>query len=127
MTDQNFQFERLVAYQEAVGLVMDCYEAIKQFPQEERFALCDQIRRAAVSVPSNIAEGNGRSTSKDRARFLEIAYGSLMELCCQFEIAMRLGYINQDCYQALKARILHVVKLMSGLRKSWLDADAKHQ
>lgn len=67
---------------EAKGLVVTVYQLIKKFPKEENYALCDQLRRAVVSVPSNIAEGSGRTSAKDQAHFFEMAYGSLMEVDC---------------------------------------------
>jgi len=89
-----FLFEKLIVWQKAVELVRLVYAATKCFPADERFALTDQIRRAAVSVPSNIAEGNGRASNKDYAHFLSIARGSLYETIAQVRIAQSLGYIG---------------------------------
>lgn len=86
-----YPFEKLVAYQEARKLVVLCYKVLRHYPSEERFALCDQIRRAVVSVPSNIAEGITKSSYKEKIHFLEIAYGSLMEIYCQFQVSRDLN------------------------------------
>lgn len=117
-----YSFEKLNAYQSARGLVVKVYELLKKFPQEERFALCDQIRRAVISVPSNIAEQSGRTSHKEKAHFLEISYGSLMETYCQLQIAVDLGYIQNDDLEKIKNDIFNTSRLISGLRKSF---DAK--
>ena len=98
---------------------MEVYRLLEQFPQSERFALIDQIRRAAISVPSNIAEGSGRMSYKEKIHFLEIAYGSLMEVYCQLQIAVDLGYITQEQFDGLRRLSFNVSKLLSGLRKSF--------
>ena len=82
-----------MVWQKAMQLVKLVYEQIKLLPSEERFALADQLRRAVTSIPSNIAEGNGRASNKDYAHFLAIARGSLYETMTQLEIAESLGYI----------------------------------
>ena len=89
-----FGFTNLTVYQQAMDLVEQVYLLLKQFPREEQYALCDQLRRAVVSVPSNIAEGNGRASNKDYAHFLSIARGSLFETMAQLEIAADIGYIT---------------------------------
>ena len=90
-------FRQLNVYVKAKELVARVYKLLKKFPREEQFALCDQLRRAAVSIPSNIAEGCGRETQKERMHFLTISYGSLMETLSQLDVACDLGYItNQE-------------------------------
>jgi len=91
-----FLFKKLVVWQKSIELLRIVYQMIKKFPAEERYALTDQLRRAAVSIPSNIAEGNGRSTNSDYAHFLAIARGSLYETITQVHIACELGYISHD-------------------------------
>lgn len=113
-----FGFENLAAYQRALDLVDRVYDLMKGFPSEERFALCDQLRRAVVSVPSNIAEGLGRMSGKEQVRFIEISYGSLMEVYCQLTIAKRRNYITEDQFRILAADIEDIAKPLSGLRKS---------
>jgi four helix bundle protein len=116
-----YPFEKLIAYQEAKKLVVLCYRIMNNFPKEERFALCDQLRRAAVSVPSNIAEGVTKASEKEKIHFLEISYGSLMEVYCQFQISQDLGYIDSAQYQEIQKQIYIVAKLISGLRKSFTN------
>ena len=87
-------YKELIVWQKAMDLVDWVYEAMKSFPKDERFRLCDQLARAVVSIPSNIAEGNGRGSKQDYAHFLAIARGSLYETMTQLEIAKRQGYIN---------------------------------
>ena len=113
-----FGFENLAAYQRALDLVDKVYDLMKGFPSEEKFALCDQLRRAVVSVPSNIAEGLGRMSGKEQVRFIEISYGSLMEVYCQLTIAKRRNYITVEVFQDLAKLIEDIAKPLSGLRKS---------
>lgn len=89
-------FKNLIVWQKAMELVRMVYQLSKAFPQDERYALTDQLRRAAVSIPSNIAEGNGRTSNKDYAHFLAIARGSLFETLTQIQIAEDLGYISRQ-------------------------------
>ena len=113
-----YQFERLNAWQESRKLVVAVYQLLKRFPHEERYALSDQLRRAVISVPSNIAEGNGRMAVKEQIHFLEIAYGSVMEVYCQLQIAVDLGYITIDDFKQIKPLLYNTTKLISGLRSS---------
>lgn len=85
----------LTVWQKAMDLVEDIYRITRDFPDEERFGLVQQMRRCAVSIPSNIAEGAGRSSSREFLRFLSIAIGSLAELETQVEIAKRIGYLSE--------------------------------
>ena len=86
-------FRNLIVWQKAMELVKAVYVLSKKFPSDERYALTDQLRRAVVSIPSNIAEGNGRSSNADYGHFLSIARGSLYETMTQLQIAIDLGYI----------------------------------
>ena len=113
-----YSFEKLKAWQEARNLAKDIYMLINKFPKVEQFALCDQMRRAAISIPSNIAEGNARTSSKERIHFLEFAYGSLMEIYCQSILANDLGYIDNCDLDYIKEKIQNVSKLISGLKTS---------
>ena len=119
MEEFKYPFENLNAWQESRKYVVEVYRLLEQFPQSERFALIDQIRRAVISVPSNIAEGSGRMSYKEKIHFLEIAYGSLMEVYCQLQIAVDLGYITQEHFEGLRRLSFNVSKLLSGLRKSF--------
>ncbi len=106
---------RLLAWQEAIALVKDIYAATKHFPESERFGLTSQIRRAAVSIPSNIAEGAARTGNKELAQFLSIARGSLSEVETQVIIAQALGYRFDS--QPILTRLDHVSRLVTGLQK----------
>ena len=93
MANEVFGYRKLIAYQKGKEVVKRTYHLLKKFPAEERYAMCDQLRRASVSISSNIAEGINRFSVKDKAHFVEMAYGSLMEVSSQFEIAEELGYV----------------------------------
>jgi four helix bundle protein len=115
-----FQFEKLDCWQESRKLVLDVYRLIKKFPTEERYGLCDQLRRAVIPVPSNIAEGNGRIAVKEQTHFLEIAYGSVSEVYCQLQLAVDLEYITQEDFKQVKPVIFRTSRLISALRNSKL-------
>lgn len=119
MTGIVYSFEKLKVWQEAEKLVIDVYHLLDGFPRFEKFALCDQIRRAIVSVPSNIAEGSGRRSLKEQIHFLEIAYGSLMETYNQLLIAIDLTYITEESVEAIKPSIDAVAKMINGLSNSY--------
>ena len=108
-------FRNLNAYIKAKELVSIVYALIKKFPKEEQYALCDQLRRAVISIPSNIAEGSGRLTTKDQSHFYSIAYGSLMEILAQLDVACDLGYITKEEFQHLENLIDIEAKLLTGL------------
>ena len=108
----------LIAWQKAVQLVKRCYQVSSRFPADERFGLTQQFRRAAVSVPSNIAEGKGRGTPAEFQRFLSIATGSLTDVDTQLVIACELGFIDQEVLNQLEKEIAEVGRIITGLRKS---------
>ena len=101
---------------------MDVYKLLEQFPDAERFALCGQIRRAIVSVPSNIAEGLSRSAVKEQAHFLDIAYGSLMEIDCQLDISLDLGYISKEMRKMLDVEINSIGKMIRSLKSQRINS-----
>ena len=105
-----------MAYQESLKLVKMTYTILRSFPKEENFALSDQLRRAVVSIPSNIAEGMGRYSTKEQTHFLEIAFGSLLEISAQLDIASDLGYIVSSQQNQAEEQIDKVAALISGLR-----------
>lgn len=119
--EKKYNFKNLDAYKESKNLVKIVYGLLRQFPKEEQYALCDQLRRAVISVPSNIAEGNGRTSMKDQAHFFEMAYGSLMEVDCQMDIAHDLGYIGQTELDDIEKRVGVVASILSGLRSKCLS------
>ena len=94
MDDSDFQYRKLIVWQKAMRFSTVVYALINQFPEREKYALSDQVRRAVVSIPSNIAEGCGRASNRDYAHFLSIARGSLYETMTQLEMAQSLGYIE---------------------------------
>ena len=108
-------FRDLLVWQHAMKLARSVYEAVREFPKEEIFGLSSKIRRAAVSIPSNIAEGHGRTTRKGFAVFLAQARGSLNELETQLELAENLGYLTKSKQQHLLAEITEVSRMLNGL------------
>ena len=107
-------FRELEVWQYSMDLVEMVYRKLRAFPPEERFALCDQLRRAIVSIPSNTAEGFGRDTHRDFVHFLSQARGSLYEVETQLEVAVRLGYMTPD--SEITAKISSVSKMLWSLR-----------
>ena len=122
-----FGYRKLIAYQKGKEVVKRTYQLLKKFPAEERYAMCDQLRRASVSISSNIAEGINRFSVKDKAHFVEMAYGSLMEVSSQFEIAEELGYISSEDRLSMDMLIEEEARLLSGLLNSYKPStDSKH-
>ncbi|GAA0182408.1 four helix bundle protein [Clostridium sediminicola] len=113
-----FGFQKLQIYQLAKEIVKYNYKLTKMFPSEERFALVQQMNRAAVSIPSNIAEGTSRKSNKDKAHFINISYGSLMELVCQMEISLELGYIEQGEYDEFVRMVKNLLVKMSNFLRT---------
>ena len=109
------KFKNLIVYQKSKELVKQVYALLKQFPDDERFALCGQMRRAAISVPSNIVEGMARLSTKDQSHFLNIAYGSLMELYAQLDIAHDLGYLTEKEFIKIETHIDEIDKMIVSL------------
>ena len=113
-----YSFEKLDVWQEARKLVKEIYIASDLFTSSEKYGLTSQIRRAAVSVVSNIAEGVSRFSPKEQIRFIEMAYGSLTEVYCQLIIAMDLDYLSSDKLESIKLRILKISNQLNALKKS---------
>lgn len=114
-----FGYRKLIAYLKAKEVVKRTYKLIKKFPSEERYAMCDQLRRASVSITSNIAEGVNRYSVKDKSHFVEMAFGSLMEVSSQFEIAEELGYITVEDRMSMDELVKEEARLLSGLQNSY--------
>jgi four helix bundle protein len=112
------RFNDLIAWQKAMDLVEEIYRATKQFPKEEMFGLTSQLRRAAVSIPSNIAEGQSRRSSKEFVQFLSIAQGSLSEVETQLLIAMRLQYIAEERSHGLLQQVAELGRILNGLAEA---------
>ena len=115
----DFYYRKLDVYHQSLQLVKNVYQISSCFPTQERNALSNQMQRAAVSVPCNIAEGMGRFSIKERIHFVEIANGSLMEVMCQLEIAYQLGYIRMEQMQEQERLVSEIARMLFGLRKSF--------
>ena len=122
MDDKRFSFEGLEVYKAARVLVRDVYRLQHKFPKYETYALGDQIRRSSCSVTSNIAEGSGRNSFKEKSHFIEIAYGSLMEAFSQLQIAQDLDYLTQNDIDKISPQFVGVAKMLSGL-KNYFDTN----
>ena len=120
MMEKKYEYKNLDVYKESKVLVKMIYTLLEKFPKVEIYALCDQLRRSVISVPSNIAEGSGRTSAKDQAHFFEMAFGSLMEVSCQMDIAFDLGYINQNELTQLEEQVSKIAAMLSGLRRKCL-------
>lgn len=112
----NNSYKKLDVYAKSRQLVVTVYAILKHFPAEEKFALGDQMRRAVISIPSNIAEGLSRTAPKEQAHFLDIAYGSLMETDCQLDISLDLGYISREMREMLDIEINSIGKMIRSLK-----------
>jgi four helix bundle protein len=117
-----FNFEKLETWQKAIAFADLVCEMTRNFPADERFGLTNQMRRAAVSVSSNIAEGAARNSKNDYARFLEIATGSLFEVVSQSFVGRRRGFLSEADFNKLYAAAEEQGKMLSGLRRSVLKA-----
>jgi four helix bundle protein len=111
-------YKDLIAWQKSIVLVTEIYALTRTFPADEKFGLTSQLNRAAVSVPSNIAEGWGRETSKNFLQFLRNSRGSVMEIQTQLIIAKNLGFVDEHSYQKLMDKSEEVGKILQGLIKS---------
>ena len=109
-------FRELVAWQRAMDLVVAVYSLTARFPADERFGLTNQMRRAAVSASSNIAEGSSRTSLAEFSRFIEIASGSIYELVSQAFVSKAQGFLQEKDFQALYAACEQLSKMLSGLR-----------
>jgi four helix bundle protein len=114
----DFFYKKLDAYKIAKEFTIYVYSLLKEYPPFEQYALCDQLRRATISVPSNIAEGMRRMSIKERIHFLEISYASLTEALCQLDISESLGYITIEELKKAEEISDRLARVMSGLRKS---------
>ena len=114
-----YSYKNLNVYQDAKSLVVDVYKLLKLFPAEEKYALCDQIRRAVISITSNIAEGMNRMSDKDKAHFIGVAYASMMEVDSQLEVSVELGYLTPELYNTLEEKIDCIARQLSALRAKY--------
>ena len=116
-----FNFEKLEVWQEAINFADTVYTLTRTFPDGERFGLTNQMRRAAVSISSNLAEGSSRSSRPDFARFVEIATGSMFEVVSQATISKQQGFLSETDFNRLHGACEKQSKMLSGLRKSLLE------
>ncbi len=112
---QVHNYEKLIVWEKSMDLVIFIYGIIKIFPKTEIYGLTSQIKRSAISIPSNIAEGSRRSTKKDFAHFLVIAFGSASELDTQIKIAFRLKFIKENQYEEVSKYIYEIMKMLNKL------------
>ena len=118
---EDFYYRRLDVYKNAKFLSHEVCKLIKTFPSEERYGLCDQLRRAVMSIPINIAEGFGRFSAKEKAHFIQIAFGSTNEVMCELELAFDEGYINKEALNTMEPMIISVKKQLATLHRTILD------
>ena len=116
-----FSFEKLNVWKESILLVGSIYKMTNSFPIEEKFGLTNQIKRASISISSNLAEGMTRNTKKDKGRFINISYGSTMEVLNQLIIAKELDYISEENYLSLRSKIEKISNMLNSLKKSILS------
>lgn len=115
-----YYFEKLDVYQRSKGLALEVYKLTQSFPDEEKYSMVNQIRRASISILANIAEGNSRLTKKDQAHFTTLSYSSLMELLCLILIGLDLNYIQDENYRMLRSEIEIIARQLISLRKAQL-------
>ena len=116
-----YSFEKLNVWQKSRKLAVSIYKITKKFPKEELFGITSQMRRCSISIASNIAEGSGRHSSKDKARFTEISYSSALELLNQLIICNDVELILDEDYQILREQIEEITLMLDGLYKTQLN------
>ena len=113
-----FGYKGLTVWQKAMDLVENIYKVTQNFPREEQYGLTSQLRRASISIPSNIAEGSRRTGEKDTKHFFVIAFGSASEIETQLELSLRLNYINQSEYYKLITLLEEILKMLNKLSRN---------
>lgn len=113
-----YSFEKLDVWNDARHFVKEIYKITSSFPEKEKFGLSSQMQRASVSIVSNIAEGVSRNSVKEQIRFVEIAYGSLMEVYCQLFIAMDLNYLISELFETIKVEVNKIANKLNALTRS---------
>jgi four helix bundle protein len=109
-------FKKLDIWNKSVELVADTYRLVNTFPQIERFGLISQMQRAAVSIPTNIAEGSAKSSNKDFVRFLEISLGSAYELETELLVSFKLSYIESEMYEQFQQKLSELQRMINGFK-----------
>ena len=118
--EYKYSFEKLEVWNDARNLLKMIYLQTNNFPERERFGLSSQMQRAVVSIVSNIAEGVSRNSVKEKIRFVELAYGSLMELYCQLYVSVDLDYLTPDTFTLIKAEIDKIANKANALKRSFI-------
>ena len=118
--EYKYSFEKLEVWNDARNLVKMIYLQTDNFPEKERFGLSSQMQRAVVSIVSNIAEGVSRNSVKDKIRFVELAYGSLMELYCQLYVSVDLDYLTPSTFTLIKAEIDKIANKANALKRNFI-------
>ena len=116
-----YSFEKLEVWKESVDLVKSVYKITDKFPGEERFGLVSQLRRASISISSNLSEGTSRTTNKDKAHFTTMSFSSTMEVLNQLIISKELEFLSEEEYIVLRKKISKITNMLNSLRKSQLD------
>ena len=114
-------YRDLEVWQKAMDLVVECYRVAERFPKTETYGLTSQLQRAAVSIPANIAEGHGRSHTREYLHHISIAYGSLMEVETHLQIASRLSYLDNSSLQILLDKSAEIGRMLNGLMRKLSD------
>ena len=120
-----FSFEKLDVWIESKELTKSIYTIVSKFPESEKFGLISQLRRASISIASNIAEGSARKTYKDKAYFTTIAFGSAVEVLNQLIISYELGFITKDDYSDLRSKIESITNKLNSLRNYQFDKSSE--
>lgn len=113
-----FSFEKLETWQASIDFAKIVYELTNKFPNDEKFGLTSQIKRASISISSNIAEGSAKKSLKDQARYTEIAFGSLLEVLNQFILAFELSFINEDDIVIIRTEVESLSRQINALKNS---------
>lgn len=114
-------YRNLIVWQKSVAMVTLVYKLLKKFPDDEKYGLISQIKRSSVSIPSNVAEGYGRNYTKEYARFLQIARGSLFEMQTQLQISINLEFIRENDLHEIKSLSVEIEKMLNVLIKKLLN------
>ena len=120
-----FSFEKLDVWIESKELTKSIYNIVSKFPESEKFGLISQLRRASISISSNIAEGSARKTYKDKAHFTTIAFGSAVEVLNELIISYELGFITEGDYSDLRSKIESITNKLNSLRNYQFDKSAQ--
>ena len=115
---KEFSFEKLIVWQKSKAFIVKIYKTTESFPETEKYGLTSQLRRASVSIASNVAEGSSRSTSKDKSRFYNIAYSTAIEVLNPLIIAEKLNMLESDKYRILREDLEEITRMLNSLHKS---------